>query len=400
MTIEELKTKREDLRKEALELTSTDLDKAEQLRDEIKEIDSQIDTLERQEALKKDLEEIVAEPKEEVVEQEQTTTEVIEEEAAEEPVLDKLEGDDIRMAKTQKELRAKAENGTVIKAANAQEDFRHFLMTGEKRAGVTTADEAVLVPEEFSNTIEDFTEDLESLDKFVTIKNVTTPIGKFPVRTDETKKAGLPTVAELEESPELGLRKLGDQQYEIKTHRGLIKASWEALDDGVEVEKIIAEELAEEIVATKNKKILDALATLQTVDVANIDGLKTILNVTLKSRYAKQIIVSNDVYDKMDQMKDNQGRYLLQEAITSASGYKFLGKDVVVLDQDLIGKNTMYVGSLKDAVILFMRKQLLVNYEVWNQYGKVFSPIIRLDARIKNPKAVIKVNFTGGTPTV
>lgn len=272
------------------------------------------------------------------------------------------------------------------------EGYRSFLMTGETR-DVKLDDDGVLVPEEVVSSIEDMTEDLDSLERFVTVKNVRNLSGTYPVRNDGTNIAPLPTVAELEESPELGLRKLGNQKYEIKTHRGLIKASWEAIDDGVEVESIINEEMAEAIVATKNKAILDALADLDETAATSIDDIKTVLNLTVAKRYAKDIVVSTDVYDALDKMKDENGQYLLQPSVTAASGTRFLGKNLVVMDADVIGEGTMYVGSLKDAVILFLRKELYVKYEIWNQYGKVFTPIVRLDAKVKNPKAVAKLKF-------
>ena len=277
--------------------------------------------------------------------------------------------------------------------AEVRSAYQEFLVTGEKR-GVTSTDEGVLVPEEVTTSIENLMDELEGLDKLVDVKNVNNSIGKYPVRNADSAVAPLPTVLELEESPEVGLRKLGDFKYEIKTHRGLVKASFEAIDDAVEVEKIINEEMAEAIVATKNKAILDALATLPAQEVSDLDAIKSIVNTGVAKRYAKQIVVSTDVYDQLDRMKDSTGQYLLQPSVTAASGTKLFGKDLVVVDAEVIGEGVMYIGSLKDAAILFLRKELYVNYEIWNQYGKVFTPVVRLDAGVKNANAVVKVNFT------
>src|SRR5699024_8916227 len=279
-------------------------------------------------------------------------------------------------------------NNTEVRSA-----YQEFLVTGEKR-NVTSTDEGVLVPEEVATTIENLMDELEGLDKLVDVKHVNNSIGKYPVRNADSAVAPLPTVLELEESPELGLRKLGDFKYEIKTHRGLVKASFEAIDDAVEVEKIINEEMAEAIVATKNKAILDALATLPAQEVSDLDSIKSIVNTGVAKRYAKQIVVSTDVYDQLDRMKDSTGQYLLQPSVTAASGTKLFGKDLVVVDAEVIGEGVMYIGSLKDAAILFLRKELYVNYEIWNQYHKLFTPVVRLDAGVKNANAVVKVNFT------
>lgn len=384
--LKNLRTQRDAKRKEALKYVESDLKKAKELRDEVKSFDEQIAEKEEDLQLLEDLED--ENSKEEPNNNKES-------EDGEDEEDNSFEDGGENEQRSHKRNNPKVSKDNVViknKVSDAVENFRKYLITQNTRS-VKTTDEGVLVPEEISTKIEDFTDELEALDKLVDVRNVKTPIGKFPVRTDETKKAGLPTVQELEESPELGLRKLGEQKYEINTHRGLLKVSWEALDDGVEVENIIVEELAEEITATKNSKILDALKGLTPKTVTTIGEIKTILNVELKKRYAKEFVVSTDVYDQLDQMKDKNGRYLLQESITSATGYRMFGKDVRVIDKEVIGENTMFVGSLKDAVVLFLRKQLLVNYEVWNQYGKVFSPILRLDARLKNKQAVIKVDF-------
>ncbi|MEB5791475.1 phage major capsid protein [Mammaliicoccus sciuri] len=385
--LKNLRTQRDAKRKEALKYVESDLKKAKELRDEVKSFDEQIAEKEEDLQLLEDLEGDKSKD-------DPNNNNESEDGEDEEDNTSKDENNESENRSHKRSNPKSPKNNGVIQrsVSDAVANFRKYLIT-QNTQSVKTTDEGVLVPEEISTKIEDFTDELEALDKLVDVRNVKTPIGKFPVRTDETKKAGLPTVQELEESPELGLRKLGEQKYEINTHRGLLKVSWEALDDGVEVENIIVEELAEEITATKNSKILDALKGLTPKTVTTIGEIKTILNVELKKRYAKEFVVSTDVYDQLDQMKDKNGRYLLQESITSATGYRMFGKDVRVIDKEVIGENTMFVGSLKDAVVLFLRKQLLVNYEVWNQYGKVFSPILRLDARLKNKQAVVKVDF-------
>lgn len=412
MNIEELRSQIDSKFEEATRAVENgELDRATEIKDEIKELQAEIAKLEAE------LAEVEADKAEDkVVDKEETRAEEEQEELTDktDSVVSELEAKikelEAKIKELQAELKQKEETQTEEKGEqrnmtnvieevvldNKEEQrsaYQEFLVTGEKR-GVTTTDEGVLVPEEVSTTIENLMDELEGLDKLVDVKNVNNAIGKYPVRNADSAIAPLPTVAELEESPELGLRKLGDYKYEIKTFRGLVKASFEAIDDSVEVEKIINEEMAEAIVATKNKAILDALSTLPAKEVSNLDAIKTIVNTGVAKRYAKQIVVSTDVYDALDRMKDSTGQYLLQPSVTASSGTKLFGKDLVVVDSNVIGEGIMYIGSLKDAVILFLRKELYVNYEIWNQYGKVFTPIVRLDAGVKNANAVVKVNFT------
>ncbi|MCU7557261.1 phage major capsid protein [Macrococcus capreoli] len=393
-TLEENKTLYETKNNELKEaIDNGNLEKANQLMEEVKQLKSDIEKEEAEQKMEAE-EENKEEQQEETSEETTGVTKKTEVKEETKIVEQSKQEEGDKRSMTNSNLIEEVVLNDHQKQNTAVADYRHFLITGEKRAGIKTTDAGILVPPEVVTSIEKFTEDLDSLEDLVTVKNVTHLSGTYPVRNDDTALAPLPTVAELEESPELGLRKLGNQEYKIETHRGLIKASWESLDDGVEVESIINEEVAEAIVATKNKKILDALAPLEAKSVTTLDGLKTIINTGIKKRYKKQIVLSDDVYDIIDKMKDSQGNYLLQPSITSESGTKLFGLDVKLYDKELIGTNTMYIGSLKDAAILFKRKELYVNYEIWNQYGKVFTPIIRIDAHVKNPKAVVKVTFS------
>lgn len=405
MTIEEVRSQLEERIDEMqAAIDGEDLDKATEIKNQIADLQAQISELEKElekeEGAEPEAEEEKAKEPDEVEERDtvaeleakiaELEAELAKKKAEEVP---EEENKNLQTEGEQRQMTNIVEEVVLDNKAEIRSAYQEFLKTGETR-GVTSTDEGILVPEEVVTSIEDLMDELEGLDKLVDVKNVNNAIGKYPVRNADSAVAPLPTVAELEESPELGLRKLGDYKYEIETHRGLVKASFEGIDDAVEVEKIINEEMAEAIVATKNKAILDALATLPAQAVSDLDAIKTIVNTGVAKRYAKQIVVSTDVYDALDRMKDSTGQYLLQPSVTAASGTKLFGKDLVIVDADVIGANTMYVGSLKDAAILFLRKELYVNYEIWNQYGKVFTPIVRLDAGVKNPKAVVKINFT------
>lgn len=403
MTKEELQAKREELRQEALELTSTDLDKAEQLRDEIKEIDSQIDTLERQEALKKDLEEIVTEPKEET-EEVQENQEVQETEQKQETTEEVGQGDEVM---TETEVRSKKQNPVVDipqdakeeKRNKEREDFRHFLVSGEKRA-LTTQSTEIVVPEDIKNEILDLrVNDLTSLDQLVTVKKVSTGKGSQPVLAVENDMQPLPSVEELAENPELALVPLEDIDYAIKTYRGYIKISREALDDAIGAEKMIVDFLKQKEVNTRNSLILNALKGLEAKTASTADELKTLINTGIKGKFKNAIIVSQSVYNKIDLMKDGNGRYLFQDSITAASGKVLFGLPVYVFDDELIGADTMYVGDLKQAVVLFDRSQYTAKWTDYMHYGECLMVAVRLDCKPVNKNAVVKITF-GGTPTV
>lgn len=56
------------------------------------------------------------------------------------------------------------------------------------------------------------------------------------------------------------------------------------------------------------------------------------------------------MYAELDKLKDKNGRYLLQDSITAASGKQLLGRPVIVLDDDMIGTEAgNLVGFVGDA---------------------------------------------------
>lgn len=406
LTIEELKTKREDLRKEALELTSTDINKAEQLRDEIKEIDSQIDTLERQEALKKDLEEVVAETSEDKQESQEETQEKQEatQNETQEETTDQVEkGDEVMPT----EVRSKKQNPVVDtpqdvkeeKRKKEREDFRHYLVSGEKRA-LTTESTEIIVPEDIKTEVLDLrVNDLTSLDKLVTVKKVSTGRGTQPVLATENDGKPLEIVEELAENPELALVPFTDIDFNIKTRRGYVKISREALDDAIGAEQMIVDLLNQKEVNTRNHLILEALKGLTEKTVADADALKTLINTGVPGKFKKSIVMSQTAYNSIDLLKDGNGRYLFQDSITNASGKTLLGLPVYVFDDALIGADTMYIGDLKSAVVLFDRSQYRAKWTDYMHYGECLMIAVRLDCKLINKNAVVKVKF-GGTPTV
>ncbi len=70
--------------------------------------------------------------------------------------------------------------------------------------------------------------------------------------------------------------------------------------------------------------------------VTGLDGLKDLVNKEIKKVYPVKFIISASLYAELDKLKDKNGRYLLQDSITSSSGKMLFGREVVVLDDDMI----------------------------------------------------------------
>src|SRR5699024_5595345 len=151
-----------------------------------------------------------------------------------------------------------------------------------------------------------FTDELPALDKYVTVESVQTKSGTKPVYNGDTAQP-LVSVAELEENPKLAVQPLKDVKFDIETYRAYLPVSRESIEDGIGAETLVKKILAESVVATRNAHILGVVDKFDTKEVTTLDGLKDIINVDLKPRHQKQMIMSQSVYNAIDKMKDNNG---------------------------------------------------------------------------------------------
>lgn len=256
--------------------------------------------------------------------------------------------------------------------------------------GFKVVDGGVLIPEEIL-TPQREKEDAVDLTKYVHIIKTNRGSGKIPL----IKKSGskMNTVAELEKNPELAKPSIDDVSYDIDTYRGYIPVSQEAIEDAdYDITGLIAEEIADQELNTKNDAIVTILksapapeydANEDPLPVVGIDGLKTVLNTKLKRIYNTKLYVSSSLYNELDITKDNNGRYLLQDSISSASGKTFAGREVIVLDDDVIGEQAgdkvAFVGDAYEYVKLFDRKRASVKWIDNNIYGELLAGFVRFD---------------------
>lgn len=261
-----------------------------------------------------------------------------------------------------------------------REAFGSYLETRDIQTDGLKLDEGyVVVPEEDKKEIIELADDIVSLKQFVTVKPVSTPSGKQPVRT--TAKAKLATVKELAESPAIGVTPFTEVKFDIETKRGYIPYSEEYKQDGINLVPDLKQFIGEVVTNTENDDILTELATVRGETVNSIDELKTLVNTGFKAGKKDRIkfLVSQSVFDNFDRIKDKNGRYLLQESITAATGYKLLNKDIVVLDDEYFpNKTTMFVGDLKE-IVYFDRSQVRVQWTNYLHFGECLGVAIRND---------------------
>ena len=123
------------------------------------------------------------------------------------------------------------------------------------------------------------------------------------------------------------------------------------------------------------------------------------VNKEIKKVYPVKFIISSSLYAELDKLKDKNGRYLLQDSITSASGKVLSGKEVVVLDDDTIagaGELKGFVGDAKSFCTFFDRKQASVEWVDNQIYGKLLAGVVRYDVKKTNADAGFYITYTPG----
>nr|WP_227644990.1 phage major capsid protein [Enterococcus durans] len=269
--------------------------------------------------------------------------------------------------------------------------INQFIRTkGEKRDGLTTVGAEAVIPVERITKPEKQPETVVDLRQHVGRVPVTTGTGSYPIlRANKNKMI---SVAELAKNPALANPEFTKVNYEIATYRGYIPVSQEALDDSdIDLGGLVAENIQRQSLNTSNAAIAAKLQKATAKTVTTIDDLKDIVNVAIDPAYAVKIIASQSFFNELDKMKDNDGRYLLQQDVTVASGYKLLGREVVVMADDVIGTKAgdkvAFVGDPSLFAKYFDRQQASVRWVDNDVYGQLLAGFVRFDVQVADNKA-------------
>ncbi|HEP3598621.1 TPA: phage major capsid protein [Streptococcus pyogenes] len=263
-----------------------------------------------------------------------------------------------------------------------------------KTDGVKKTDVKPVSSEEILYTPAREVKTVVDLKQFTSIHPAKKASGKWPVLQCATEK--MVSVEELEKNPKLAKPKFKDVEWKVETYRGAIPLSQESIDDAdVDLVGIVAETIGQMKVNTTNDAIAKVLKTFEPkADVKTLDEIKKILNVDLDPAYNVSFIVSQSFYQSMDTLKDENGRYLLQDSITSVTGKVFLGKPVFVLADEVLGKNKAFVGDFKRGVLFADRKDLGLRWVDNDIYGQYLQAVLRFGVAKVDDKAGYYVTFT------
>ncbi|MBC2965705.1 HK97 family phage major capsid protein [Staphylococcus epidermidis] len=312
--------------------------------------------------------------------------ELTEEELEEEKEKNKRKGAKRSMAKLNQNPET---NGEVLA-------FEQYMKSkGAKRDNVKSDDVGVTIPEDIKYIPEKEVKTVQDLSELVEKTSVSTASGKYPILKRANAKFN--TVAELEKNPELARPEFETINWEVETYRGAIPISQEALDDSVaNLTAIVSENINEQKINTLNEKIGDVLKAFNPTSVSDVDDLKAIINVKLDPGYDRQIICTQSFYQKLDTLKDGNGRYLLQDSIINTAGNTVLGMNVTVVRDDLLGENgdaLAFIGDVKRGVLFADRTDVSVQWIENEIYGKYLMGAFRFDVKQADKNAGFFVTF-------
>lgn len=255
--------------------------------------------------------------------------------------------------------------------------FIENLKTMETRAGITSADAGVLVPKSILETVKVPT-DTTDLANHVNKVQVASGIGVLPVLAKNNAK--LVSAAEMAENPEVTGFSLVERDYKLVTYRGALALSKEIISDAPNVEALVSNYIHEAKNATEEQGIADVLKQAKAVSVADVKALKQAFNTGLSNYKDKMWVVSESFYNTVDTLQDNNGRFLLQDSIASASGVSLFGAPIIVVPDTELGADGeahAFIGSLKQFVAVPYKDDVQVAWVRNENFEEILAVAIR-----------------------
>ncbi len=327
MKIEELRQEIETKKVEARGLLEIDLEKAEQLTQEVRDLQNKLDlALELEEQEKRDLE-------------------------------------------NQKNNNEKGGNEKMEKINEMRSAVKYMLgkeMEKEERATVKTIDNQAVLPKQFINELELIEKGYGSLEEYCHVIPVTKNEGTKPVF--EPNDEEFSEVAEGDVIGETGL-KTTDISFKCSKVGTITSLSSEVVEDAeVDVEYLAKEQFTVKDVTTKNVRICNIIKEAckdNKIDGTSYKDINKVIDTSIPAVKNGLKTFTNELgYSYLKNLEDKQGRNL--NLITELNGkYYFNGKELVVTDSTYLtsgedGKLDFYVLNSKEVIKFFKRKGITV----------------------------------------
>ncbi|ALX89193.1 phage major capsid protein [Lacticaseibacillus paracasei] len=287
--------------------------------------------------------------------------------------------------------------------SRAYEDYIRSM--GEQRDGLTTTTAGTVVPKEVIEDVWNLKESDYDLAKYVTVKQVGTPVGTYPIAL--TNNGVLATKEELADVPEIDATLFRGVDYKVATRAGKIYLSNELVEDSeVDIVAEVKNQLKKLVQNTDNSNIISVLTgktgtndNFKHITGTGLDDIKQTFNVELDPALSLSVIVNQDAFNYLDTLKDSEGRYLLQPSITAPSGKQLFGAPVIViankvLPTDKAGTYRIIIGDFSQAIFLAQKNEVNTQFERFDSYSQGLAVVIRNDYEVVDPDAVRIVDIT------
>ena len=286
------------------------------------------------------------------------------------------------------------------RANDAVREFADALRSGFKDVMTegTNADGGFTVPDDIRTQVNTFREAFFDMTKFVNVETVTTKSG---ARTYQQKATvtGFQLVAESGATPALAQPQFLRRTYTIKDYAGFIPVSRQLLSDtDANLVRVIMRWFGRNSAATRNNLIFNLIKTKTQTTIANMNDLRTALNVTLGSVYkpTSKIFVNDDALNYIDGLVDGDDRPFLNPDPTAPAQMRFrVGANVIPIVNvpnaflpTVSNVAPIIIGDLEEGITLFDREHLTIDrsevasvgsYNAFEQGGTLFRGIERED---------------------
>lgn len=282
------------------------------------------------------------------------------------------------------------------------EGFEKFIRTkGAETRDLNTTTGGVFVPKDVVNAVFELKESDVELSSLATVQPVSTKSGSFPVAR---RHAGvLKTKAELAAMEDVSEELFIDVEYNIETRAGKIALSNELIEDSaVNVVEHVKKQLRRLIKNTNNVNVIEKLKTFTKVTASTVDDLKKVHNVDLDPALEQVVITNQSGFNYLDTLKDADGNYLLQPNLSTPTGKGLFGAPIHVISDKLLPNvgtkgvppYPIFMGDIEEAVAIFNRKQIEVQWEKFDSYSQGLAIVLRNDYQKVDAEAARYIELT------
>lgn len=295
---------------------------------------------------------------------------------------------------------------------------RHGFKAATNLNETTGANGGYTVPEDIETQIRELRESADSLDRLVTVEQVTTLSGARTYKT-RAQQTGMTKVAEGAALSQADGPSFTRVEYTVEKYGDLFYATNELLEDtDANIVGALIRWISGASRVGRNNLILSTINTALSAatELSDADGIKKAMNVTLDPAFWPyiRIVTNQDGFQYLDTLKDSDGRYLLTPMVQDPTRKLLFGHEVTVLSNATLPSTTsgsaatkktiypFYVGDFSQ-ITLFVRKGLTVDSSnvaasAWENYLTSWRAIERLDCALVDSAAIVRGQITVDTP--